>query len=68
MLDYIFSNLYTSTTIYQHNGDASPENSTRSSYYAPLIMTLYRSKHVEGTYVTNDNLLLIVQFVGSNSV
>jgi hypothetical protein len=27
VLDYIFSNLYTYIYIYQHNGDASPENS-----------------------------------------
>jgi len=26
VLDYIFSSLYTYITIYQHNGDVSPEN------------------------------------------
>ena len=36
--------------------------------YTCLVMTLYRSKHVDGTSVANDYLLLFVQFIGSNAV
>jgi hypothetical protein len=31
--------------------------------YSAMVITLERSKHVAGTQVTKDNLLLIVQFV-----
>jgi hypothetical protein len=36
--------------------------------YTFRLMTLLRSKCVQGVSVTNDHLLLIVQFVGSHSV
>jgi len=39
--DCTLSNLYTYITIYQHNGDASPENPTRSD----VIKQSWSNKH-----------------------
>jgi hypothetical protein len=46
VLDYTFSNLYTYITIYQHNGDASPENSAPQS-------TLCKSFPTRLIYIAN---------------
>jgi hypothetical protein len=36
--------------------------------YTSLVMKLYRSKHVEGTSVIKDYLLMLVQFIGPSVV